>query len=825
MRTIAIANHKGGTAKTTTAVSLAAALGELGHRVLVIDMDPQGSASAWLDVRDPAFGVIDAIRGREVLPEHVFRTSAPGVQLIPASPELVVSDRAQETAVALGFIQALEGLPEIWDFVLVDCPPSLGYLSIAPLTVCQEVLIPVETHALAMAGITSLQATIARTQNRLNPELKIAGVLACRTNRTTHSRKVIERLTRRFPMSMLQAQIRENIRLAEAPAFRLPITIYAPDSTGAEDYRALAAELAGPPQLRVRPAVAPAPALIPGPMAIPQAHPVGARWSSLAARFVPQRTPAELIEWLAPLAILGLAGFVRLWQIDAVGFNTDEAVYSGQAAALANAPDLTPFFPIFRAHPLLFQFTLAGVFSLTGVSDVAGRVVAAALGVLTVFLVLRLGQLMYSRTVGLMAALFMALMPYHVIVTRQVLLDGPMTLFATLALYTVARYALGGGRVWLYASGAAIGLTFLSKETGGILLGAIFAFFAITPQIPVRVRDLLGSLLTFLAVTAAFPLALILAGAGGGTTAQQYLVWQLFRRPNHDAAFYLLTVPEAIGPLVLLGGLMAIILNRHRLDWRERLLLTWVAVTVAFFELWPVKGFQYLLPAAPPLAVLAARGIVSLARSSGPSEEGGIRMAAGRLDARMGPIRGATTSATQLGRRIGRVLAPFGSRQRAWALAAIVALSLSASTVPRIEAASSVQVLAGTGGIPGGREAGTWIRDNTPSGAKLMTIGPSMANVVQFYGQRKAYGLSISPNPLKRNPSYDPIVNPDLQIRSNELQYAVWDAYSAARSAYFESKLLDYVDRYHGRAVHTESVPGPAGGQPVSVIIVYEVRP
>jgi hypothetical protein len=134
-------------------------------------------------------------------------------------------------------------------------------------------------------------------------------------------------------------------------------------------------------------------------------------------------------------------------------------------------------------------------------------------------------------------------------------------------------------------------------------------------------------------------------------------------------------------------------------------------------------------------------------------------------------------------------------------------------------------VIAGTGGIPGGRETGTWIRDNTPTGAKLMTIGPSMANIVQFYGHRKAYGLSISPNPLKRNPSYDPIVNPDLQIRANELQYVVWDAYSASRSAYFEAKLLDYVDRYHGRAVHTESLPLTDGGTPHAVIVVYEVRP
>ena len=116
-------------------------------------------------------------------------------------------------------------------------------------------------------------------------------------------------------------------------------------------------------------------------------------------------------------------------------------------------------------------------------------------------------------------------------------------------------------------------------------------------------------------------------------------------------------------------------------------------------------------------------------------------------------------------------------------------------------------MLAGAGGVPGAREAGTWIRDNTPVGARLMTIGPSMANIIQFYGYRKAYGLSVSPNPLKRNPSYDALTNPDLQVRSNQLQYVVWDSYSAARSGYFEAKLMDYVTRYHGRVVHPSRFP------------------
>lgn len=820
MRTIAIAHHKGGTAKTTTTVNLAAALAEAGHRVLVIDMDPQGSASLWLGVRDPEFSVIDAIRGRDDLAHVVYETTAPGVQLVAASPELIVAGSEEETDTALGFIKAMERLPTAWDFVLVDCPPSLGYLGVAPLAVCDEVLVPVEAHVLAMAGLSSLMETIGRVGSRLNPKLKITGVLACRVDHTSHSRVVVERLERRFPRTFMRTQIRENVRLAEAPSFRAPITTYAPESTGAEDYRALAAEITAPAPARL----APVGATVKVTVKAPVAEPGPSAWSRVAGTTIRGRTWTQTISMLLPLGILALAAFMRLWQLDAVGFNTDEAVYSGQAAALANDPNLTPFFPIFRAHPLLFQFALADVFALTGVSALNARIVSAVAGVLTVYVVYRLGRLLYDRPVGLIAALLLALMPYHVIVTRQVLLDGPMTLFATLALYTVAKYAITSEPTWLYATGAAMGLTFLSKETSVILLGAIFAFFALAPAIKVRIRDLAVSILVFLGVVAAFPLALLLAGAGGSSTAQQYLVWQLFRRPNHDEVFYLQTVPSAVGPVLIIAAIIGLWLFRRRVDWRERLLLAWIVVVVIFFELWPVKGFQYLLPAAPPLAILAARGIVAVSRWHTPIWVEEIQGGIARRVVRRGAGARVMLALDGLRERLHVPAAFVGPNARLVVVSALVGVTLLAATWPRIQPTSRSDMLAGAGGVPGAREAGLWIRDNTPEGARLMTIGPSMANVIQFYGYRKAYGLSVSPNPLKRNPSYDALANPDLQVRSNQLQYVVWDSYSAARSGYFEAKLLDYVARYHGRVVHTETLPDPNSGPDVPVVVVYEVR-
>jgi hypothetical protein len=161
------------------------------------------------------------------------------------------------------------------------------------------------------------------------------------------------------------------------------------------------------------------------------------------------------------------------------------------------------------------------------------------------------------------------------------------------------------------------------------------------------------------------------------------------------------------------------------------------------------------------------------------------------------------------------------------AATAAIALSLLVSSVGRVDA-SGTTFLAGSGGVPGGREAGTWIKKNVPKGAQMLAVGPSMANIVQFYGHRKTFGLSVSPNPLNRNPVYEPIVNPDQAIRSNELQYLVWDSYSASRSKFFSRSLERYADRYHGRVVHTETVDVKTADGKVAkkpVIKVIEVRP
>ena len=486
--------------------------------------------------------------------------------------------------------------------------------------------------------------------------------------------------------------------------------------------------------------------------------------------------------WVWPFGIVVVASVLRVWRLDHVGFNSDEVVYSSQALALADKVQYSRLFPVFRAHPLLFQSLVSIVYRIH-VSDFLARLSSAAFGVGTVCAGFAVGRTLYGRRAGLIAAAVLAAMPYEVIVNRQMLLDGPMVFFATVALALTAQFALTRRPAWLYAASAALGLTFLTKETGIILVISVYAFVVLTPRLVVRVRDVVVSLAILFALMVPFPLAVLL---GNRTkTGEQFFLWQLLRRPNHGFGFYLDNIPQALGLGVVAIAIVGLVLRRER-SWRETLLLCWIAVPIAFFSLWPVKGFTYLLAIAPPVAVLAARALADLPRS------GSVRV---------------------VGRSVPAVLVT-------GVIAVGVALTLVVPSWRAINPPAGTDLLAGASGVPGGRETGRWMREHVPDGAQVLALGPSMANIVQYFGFRKAYGLSVSSNELHRNPVYQPVPNPDRLLRQGDLQYLVWDAYSASRSTIFSNKLRTLAAHYHARVVHREFA-----GQPRPVIIVYQVRP
>jgi hypothetical protein len=414
----------------------------------------------------------------------------------------------------------------------------------------------------------------------------------------------------------------------------------------------------------------------------------------------------------------------------------------------------------------------------------------AVAGVLTVAVTYLVGKRLYGRLAGLIAAAVLAVMPYHVVVSRQVLLDGFMTLFATLTVYCVVLYIETAALRWMLATSAVMGLAVLSKETSIVLVGGLYAFFALTPAVRLHLRHVLLGLIMMAAVITAFPMTVSLSGRA--STGGQYLLWQLFRRPNHGPLFYAQVVPPALGWLALGAAGLGLVMLRRESTWRERLLLTWVAVPLAFFCLWPVKGYQYLLPIAPIVAILAGRAIA----------------------------------------RIATVPALVSHRRQSAALVASLSVVLIASLIvptwSHINPSPSGTFLSGTGGVPGAREAGLWVNHNVPSDAQLLAIGPSMANILEFYGKRRVYALSVSPEPANRNPAYVPVPNPDLALRQGRFQYLVWDSYTATRSPSFGDKITALVQRYQGVAVFTSTVNvRSTAGRTVAaaVVVVYQVRP
>ncbi len=248
MRTIAIVNQKGGTGKTTTAVNLAACLAENDHRVLLIDLDPQANATSWYGVQEEGQGLFQVLVENGNLLDVVHQTGIGNVSIIPSSAWLLGAEKALagEVGAELLLSRKLAAIePPIWDYVLFDCPPTLGVLTINALVAAKEIIVPVEPNILALHGLAQLLQTTEVVRERLNPELSIRGILPCRVDkRTRHSMEVLDELQERFGSLLLGTRIRQNVRLAECPSFETPITHYASNSRGAQDYRALAQEIA-----------------------------------------------------------------------------------------------------------------------------------------------------------------------------------------------------------------------------------------------------------------------------------------------------------------------------------------------------------------------------------------------------------------------------------------------------------------------------------------------------------------------------------------------------------------------------------------------------
>jgi 4-amino-4-deoxy-L-arabinose transferase-like glycosyltransferase len=465
-------------------------------------------------------------------------------------------------------------------------------------------------------------------------------------------------------------------------------------------------------------------------------------------------------EYMAFFIMIVVASFLRLWDLSAVGFNNDEAIYSGQAATLAGFDEFQDHFSIFRAHPLLLQFILSILFSSFSISDTVARVVPAVFGVLIVILTYLIGRTLFDRNVAIFSAVVISLLPYHIIISRQVLLDVPLSFFTLLAFFFITSHMKSPKvSLWLYLIGASAGLSFLSKEIGIFtLVTSIVSLFLIRTF---SFKNLTIIMISFILASSPYwiPIATIQEAQNAFLA---YWYWQTSREPNQPDTFYLkMLSQEALGYVLFALAIVAIAYSfiKKIINPVILLLLLWIGIPLIVLHTLDVKGYHFLFSIVPFFVVL-----------------------------------GISFFSTDLFKKVPK----YGI-----VAISIIALIFAFSGPPLHFLFQIPPInLVGSGGEPYSREAAIWIRDNIPSTATFLTLDTRTANVIKFYSNNDAFSLHAN-----KNPAYEKIDNSDFAVLSGKIDYLVLESHLAERLPYLKQEAIEIhqlVQKFNGSIIHTE---------------------
>lgn len=242
MKIIAIANHKGGVGKTTSVMNIGAALAQRGKKVLLVDLDAQANLTTSMLGEEPQISIYNAIVNDEALPIHHI---ADNIHLVPSSLDMAGAELEISARMSREYLlkDLLEPVADNYDYVLLDCSPSLGIITLNALTACTDLFIPLTAEALPSKGLTKLLDIVDNVKKRLNRHIRLSGVIITRYERSKLSQMVEEMLREKFGSVVFTTKIRKNIAIAEAPLYTQDVISYAKDSNGAKDYQDLADEI------------------------------------------------------------------------------------------------------------------------------------------------------------------------------------------------------------------------------------------------------------------------------------------------------------------------------------------------------------------------------------------------------------------------------------------------------------------------------------------------------------------------------------------------------------------------------------------------------
>lgn len=480
--------------------------------------------------------------------------------------------------------------------------------------------------------------------------------------------------------------------------------------------------------------------------------------------------------------IISVAFILRIWDIGWNGFNGDESIYSGQAASLLGDEEYTKNFAIFRAHPLLLQSLVSIAFALFGIHDTTARIVPVLFGTLTVFVTYLAAKQLFDNKIGLICSLILALMPFHIVFSRQVIVDVPLSFFVVLFLYFLAKYRETGTSFYCYLTGVSCGLCFISKEVGIITIPIFFLYTFLThsPKLDKIHNLFLGF------VSAIFPyFFLILTRPDASNAFYQYAMFQLGRYANGlSFNYYSILINEAFGYVLSILCIISIILiwmesrKSHSKSYRGEILLLVLIISAffLFYQLLPATGDRFMITLVPPGIILGCSILVT-----------------------------KTVKGLRLHKFSYIVIVPL----------IILSTNVFLSKVFPIE---DLRISDGLG-TPWKREASLWIKDNTPANAGILTDNMPFANIIRFYSHHDVYAVTLSPNP-----SYLQVDNPAFLFLNNNISIVVQDL-DPLRESKSTRELVKYLQFSDPKLVFTAYRHTLEHGKEIAVpmIRVYQV--